>query len=60
MTDECPHGRPKNEVMPDGRPRCPLCRREETLKARHPGHAHWDPQWDPQSAAANDLPDEEE
>lgn len=53
---ECPHGMPDGAALrDDGRPACPLCRREQRLRDRHAGHPHWDPQ----SAAANDLPEEE-
>lgn len=54
-TTLCEHGF-EERLMDDGRPYCPRCRREQRLRERHPGHPHWDPQ----SAAANDLPDPEE
>jgi hypothetical protein len=56
MPGECEHGFDVDDLMPDGKPRCPLCRRSQTLRDRFPGH----PTWDPQSAAAGDLPEEEE
>jgi hypothetical protein len=56
MPGECEHGFDVEDLMPDGKPRCPLCRRAQTLRDRFPDR----PTWDPQSAAAGDLPEEEE